>query len=116
MGLRFCVDDPISIRRIAWSAIDDLVIADAEAFQSTVSKDRASYVFRLPEGHRDRATNNGRVVIHHTPGGWDNAFSARAVFDVTGDGQHLHFDVNGKQVFLPQETVPDVPSTRTAVK
>lgn len=86
---------------VYWPEIPATVLNEANAFAKSLSDEvwKKAFLAKLPP------PRNGQLVIHHTPGTWNKAFSAAVSYDVPAGsgGRMLHFDQNGMAFGLPDE-------------
>lgn len=85
---------------VYWPEIPSTILNEATAFAKNLSDAawQKAFLAKLPP------PANGQLVIHHTPGTWNGAFSAAVSYDVpAGGGRLLHFSQVGVAFSLPEE-------------
>lgn len=90
-------EEQVVTESVYWPAIPQAVIDGAKAFASSLADATWATAFH------QKAPQNGKIVIRHTPGVWDGAFKAAVAYDVTWAGQVLHYDSSGARFKLPSE-------------
>lgn len=90
-------EEEVVIESVYWPAIPQAIIDSAKAFDVSLADSAWA------SGFHEKAPQNGKVVIRHTPGVWDGTFRAAVAYDVTWAGQILHYDITGARFKLPSE-------------
>lgn len=89
--------------QVYWPTLPECVVTEAQALQAMMhsSEAYATFLSKLPSN-----VAGGDVAIHHTGDASTGPFVAFASYDVQQDGTTLHFDVNGQELWLPDEDAP----------
>jgi hypothetical protein len=102
---RFNENGAVVNESVYWPEISDSVVSDAQKFSAHLASQAGqAYRTSLP------TSEEGKLVIHHTPGEWGHGFAAIALYDVAVNkplGSKIHYDVNGQPVALPHELKSD---------
>lgn len=108
---RLNVDGNVVAEGVYWPSVDKGVLLAAEALERKLRDPvtRQRFIAKLSPDLAEHAAD-GAVVIHHTPGVWNGAFEARAVFDVPYNRRMIHLDSEGQRVELVNEGLDALPS------
>ncbi|MBX3126226.1 MAG: hypothetical protein KF718_05895 [Polyangiaceae bacterium] len=90
-------DSEVVTESAYWPELPGSVVARAKEMEAMLAdpESRQLYFQKVP--------SHGKVVIRHTSGVWEGAFTAQASYDVEWAGRVLHYDLKGNRFSLPDE-------------
>lgn len=95
---RLAEDGSPVLESVYWPDIPADVVREAVALKAKLADETFRVAFEA------KVPRPGQLVIHHTPGEWDGAFSATASYDVAEEtGKVTHFDGEGRRIELAHE-------------
>lgn len=90
-------DSEVVTESIYWPPLPGSVVARAKELETMLADPE------LRQAYFQKVPSHGKVVIRHTSGVWDGAFTACASYDVEWAGRVLHYDLQGNRFSLPDE-------------